>query len=162
MKTIRSSIKCPVSSIKLKIKQIIKMEEIGKVAEVLGDLARIEVAEKEVCHKCPSEAFCKMATNGSRSIEAINGMGAKVGDTVKIEIITGSILMSAFMIYIVPLSMLLIAAIIAQKVSGNQNAGIVWGFIAFLVSFIFVKIFDKKVAGTRKLTPIIKEIVNVE
>lgn len=136
------------------------MQETGKVIETEGNMAKVEVVQKEVCHKCPSESFCRLATEGSRTIEVLNGMGAKAGQLVKIEISSGSILAGAFFVYIFPILALLIAGSLAQWISSNQNMAIIAGISALVASFLFVYFFDKKIAQSKKIIPVIKEIVS--
>ena len=136
------------------------MQETGRVIEIAGKMAKVEVAQKEICHKCPSESFCKLATGDFRAIEAVNEIGAKPGDNVKIEIGSGNILMSAFFVYIFPIIALLVAGGLTQWISSNQNIAIIIGIIAMAFSFLIVRFFDKKMNKSRKLIPIIKEIVS--
>ena len=136
------------------------MEEVGRVIEIKGNMAKVEVAQKELCHKCPSESFCKLATGGSRTIEATNEIEAKAGQLVKIEISSGSILASAFIIYIFPIIALLVGGVLAQWISGSQNMAIIVGIIALTASFLFVHFIDKKIDRSKKLIPVVKEIVS--
>ena len=136
------------------------MEEVGRVIEIKGNMAKVEVAQKELCHKCPSESFCKLATGGSRTIEATNEIEAKAGQLVKIEIIFGSILASAFIIYIFPIIALLVGGVLAQWISGSQNMAIIVGIIALTASFLFVHFIDKKIDRSKKLIPVVKEIIS--
>jgi len=123
-------------------------------------MAKVELAEKEVCHKCPSESFCKLTTGGSRTIDALNEMGAKVGDTVKIEISSKNILVSAFFVYIYPILVLLFAGALTQLISGSQNLAIIIGLTALAVSFLVVRFVNRKMSRAKKLIPVIKEIKN--
>jgi len=136
------------------------MEEVGRVIEIKGNMAKVEVAQKELCHKCPSESFCKLATGGSRTIEATNEIEAKAGQLVKIEISSGSILASAFIIYIFPIIALLVGGVLAQWISGSQNMAIIVGIIALTASFLFVHFIDKKIDRSKKLIPVVKEIIS--
>jgi len=136
------------------------MQETGRVIETIGNMAKVEVAQKEVCNKCPSESFCKLATGDSRTVEAVNEIGAKAGQLVKIEIGSGNILMSAFFVYIFPIIVLLVAGGLTQWISSNQNTAIIIGITAMAFSFLMVRFFDKKMNKSKKLIPIIKEIVS--
>ncbi|OIN95693.1 hypothetical protein AUJ66_08685 [Candidatus Desantisbacteria bacterium CG1_02_38_46] len=129
------------------------MDEVGRVIEIKGNMAKVEVAQKEVCHKCPSASFCKLATGDSRIIEAANEIGAKVGQLVKIEIGSGNILASAFLVYIFPIIALLIAGGLTQWISSSQNMAIIIGMSAMAFSFLIVRSFDKRMNKSRKIRP---------
>jgi len=101
-----------------------------------------------------------LATGDSRTVEAVNEIGAKAGQLVKIEIGSGNILMSAFFVYIFPIIVLLVAGGLTQWISSKQNTAIIIGITAMAFSFLMVRFFDKKMNKSKKLIPIIKEIVS--
>lgn len=134
------------------------MQEIGRVVEIVGNMTKVEVSQKEICHKCPSESFCRLTTGNSRVIEAVNEIGAKSGDVVKIEIGSKSILASAFLVYIFPVIVLLVTGSLTHWISGSQNLAIIVGIIALGVSFLVIKFLDRRIARSGNLIPVIKEV----
>ena len=135
------------------------MKETGRVIEINGNMAKVEVAQKEVCGKCPSESFCRTATGGSRQIEAINRAGAKPGDTVEIEIRSGIIFAGAFLVYIVPVAALLVTGGLTQWFGGSQNLAIAVGISALGFSFFLIWVLGRKPGYFRKFIPVVKEVV---
>jgi len=135
------------------------MQETGRIIEINGEMAKVEVAQREICHRCPSENFCRLATGDSRQIEAVNKIGAKPGDIVKIEIGSGRILTGAFIVYILPIVALLAGGVLTEWFGGSQNMAIITGMIALGVSFLIIWILNKWIARSRKMIPVIKEII---
>lgn len=135
------------------------MQENGRVTGISGNMAEVEVAHKEACHSCPSESFCSLATGGSRKIDAVNEAGAKPGDEVRIEISSKNILTGAFFVYMFPVLALLAAAGLTQLAGGSQNKAIIAGLAALAASVLVIRSADRKMGRSRKLVPVIKEVL---
>ena len=48
------------------------MEEIGRVVEIRGVMAKVVVTPKGECSRCAAATFCSALTGGDRIIEARN------------------------------------------------------------------------------------------
>ena len=83
------------------------MEQIGEVVELRGKKALVRIQRTsscgENCSQC--EGGCKPT---SSVIEATNGIAAKVGDTVKIQMNSLAFMTLAFIGYILPIIVCLI------------------------------------------------------
>ena len=78
------------------------MRETGVVKSAGGEFCTCVTKRKSACgENCAS---CKAACSSrEHTFTAKNTAGAKEGDTVIIEMSTGSVLKSAFLVYIIPL-----------------------------------------------------------
>ncbi len=77
------------------------MEEVGRVVEIKGHLAKVVIPTKEACKKCGA---CLITALGKEAVaEAENLARAKVGDMVKLEIREKTALFAALILYGVPL-----------------------------------------------------------
>ena len=78
------------------------MKQIGVVIALEGDIARIECDRRSACDMCENAASCaekcKKVYTG-----AYNGVGASVGDAVEIETDTGSVLLNAVLVFLLPI-----------------------------------------------------------
>ncbi len=94
------------------------MEQIGEVVELKGKRAIIRIYRAsscgENCAHCSGE--CKPT---AAMVEAINGISAKVGDTVKLEMNSGSFLLLAFTGYILPILVCIATYFIAEHFTSN-------------------------------------------
>ena len=133
--------------------------EQGLVIEVIDNVAKIKVGRHNDCKNCG-------ACPGSDSviISANNKVGAKPGQRVAFQMKEVNVLRAAFVVFILPLIAAFIGVLlgwVVGKYSGfnthvSQIAG---GIIAFLLSMIFVKLFDRSTTESEKSQPVIISIL---
>jgi len=109
------------------------MKRKAKVIEIKdGGRAVVECEREEMCAGCHSKGSCPTPCRIVRS-EAINRIGAKLGDTVEIETSDGSVLFYAFGVFLIP-TFLAISAYFLTK--GSEALRIAVTSVTALVSFI--------------------------
>lgn len=57
----------------------------GRVIDLIGDKARVEIATGEACAACGARVLCSPGTNNSNTLTAFNEVGAKMGDQVEVR-----------------------------------------------------------------------------
>jgi sigma-E factor negative regulatory protein RseC len=78
-------------------------EAEGIVKEVRGKKALVLTDRQEMCAQCVAKNFCHMFGGGKEMLsEAINHIGANVGDMVKIGIPTGTVTKASLIVYMIP------------------------------------------------------------
>ena len=78
-------------------------ETEGIVKEVHGKKALVLTDRQEMCAQCVAKSFCQMLGGGKEMLsEAINPIGAKAGDMVKIGIPAGTVTKASLVVYMVP------------------------------------------------------------
>ncbi len=126
------------------------MDKVGKVVEVNGNIARVMVKRHDTCGKCGG---CGVAVSGAGDnyVDAYNIVNAVVGQTVKVTGDTSHVLKSSFVVYMVPMLALLAGIYAGQELSAFLGLfvrlDIVIGIAFFLASFLFIRSYDKKIAG---------------
>ena len=138
---------------------MIKMKtEQGLVIEVIDNITKIKVGRHSDCSNCG-------ACPGSDSviISANNKIGAKVGDKVTFEMREDNVLKGAFIVFVLPLIIafigVLLGGFIGKYMKFNINVSqIIGGITAFLLSMIFVKLFDRAATTSEKSKP---EIISI-
>ena len=132
--------------------------EQGLVIEVINNIANIKVGRHSDCSNCG-------ACPGSDSviISANNKIGAKVGDKVTFEMREDNVLKGAFIVFVLPLIIafigVLLGGFIGKYMKFNINVSqIIGGITAFLLSMIFVKLFDRAATTSEKSKP---EIISI-
>jgi sigma-E factor negative regulatory protein RseC len=141
------------------------IEEEGIVMETVGGMAKVSILAKSACEKCASAGVCHPAGEDSY-MEAANPLGAKKGQRVKVVVAPQVFLKASIILYGIPMAVFVAAAIIgkniAQRYSGEANSDL-WAFlsgVAFtLVSFFFIRRYNKKVETTQEYKPVIVEIL---
>jgi len=135
-----------------------KTEE-GLVIEVINDVAKIKVGRHSDCSNC-----CACPGSDSVIISAINKVGAKPGQRVAFEMKEVNVLRAAFVVFIVPLVAIFIGVLLGGFIGGyigdkTYTFQIVGGIITFLLSLIFIKLFDKATTVNQKTQPVIISIL---
>jgi len=133
--------------------------EQGLVIEVIDDVAKIRVGRHSDCTNCGACPGSDIVI-----ISANNKLGAKVGQRVDFEVKEVNVLIGAFTVFVLPLITafvgVLLGRLIGKYIGSNINVfQIAGGIIAFLLSMIVVKLFDKSATGSEKSQPTIISIL---
>ena len=133
--------------------------EQGLVIEVLNNVAKIKVGRHNDCSNCGA-----CPGNDSVIISANDKVGVKVGDRVIFEVKEVNVLRGAFIIFIFPLiaacAGVLLGSFIGTYIGYNINISrIIGGIFTFLLSLIFIKLFDRATTSSEKSQPSIIQIL---
>lgn len=129
------------------------MLSIGVVESLKGQNAVVNLTRSTACGDCGA---CQMGKeNLERQVEALNLVNAKIGDFVTMEMEDGKVLKAAFMVYIIPLIILVTCIFgtisILQLFQITKNAelyGFLVGLVGMAISFLIIKRRDNKLAET--------------
>ncbi len=139
------------------------MEEIGIVKSVSGVLAIVAVEGKSPCDQC--KMGCKVTDSGAE-LEAINSVKAEVGQRVRVELKPYSYLKGSIIVYGLPAVSLVIGAVLGKGVFSRflrpmdpDLVSAIFGFGAFLLTFIVIKLWSMKIEKAADYTPVIEEIL---
>lgn len=137
-----------------------EQNEIGYVIEIKEEITRVKLSRHSDCKNC---GLCPGAEN--IVLEVNNPLGAKVGDKVCIETKENKLIKSVYTVYIQPLLLTFIGIFIGNFLSNyiNQSKVLfetIFGFIFFIVSIIFIKFEDKKMAQNENSIPTIVKIIS--
>jgi len=135
------------------------MEEVGRVVEVSGDTVKVELEGSEKCGHCGAKILCHPNSNNKMYIEAINKAEAKLGDKVKIEIVSGTSIFATFLLFIVPIIVFIVVFVTANILTRNENFAVLSGFGGLVLFFLFLIRINHKIARNRKFCPVAKEII---
>lgn len=135
-------------------------ENDGVVIEVNGEMAKVKSSRHGDCKNCGA-----CPGDNATVLDVQNPLGAKPGQRVAFEIKEVNMLKAAFVVYIMPLIAIFLGAVIgmwlAEKMQKSVQAfQIGGGIVAFLLSIIYVKVFDKSAQGDEKMIPIITRVVS--
>lgn len=118
------------------------MEKTGKVLKCVDDKAVVRIFRESACSgECQSCAGC--GRGAEEETEAFNPIGAAVGDNVVISMPDHTVILSAFLIYFLPIVLGIFGYITVR----------IWGALAgfclpYLLVFIFRKSLQKRVRST--------------
>ena len=135
-------------------------ENEGVVIETFGDMAKVKSSRHGDCKNCGA-----CPGDNATVLDVQNPLGAKPGQRVSFEIKETNMLKAAFVVYIMPLIAMFLGAVagfwLGEKIGKPtvmfQIGG---GILAFMLSIVYVKIFDKSAHGDKKMLPIITQILS--
>jgi sigma-E factor negative regulatory protein RseC len=141
------------------------IEEEGIVMETHGSTAKVAILTKSACESCAASGTCHPG-GGDSAMDASNPLNAKKGQRVKIVLAPQIYLKAAIILYGLPVAAFITAAIIVKKltipIAGDQRSDL-WAFVAgavcLVVSFFFIRGYNKKVEKTQEYKPTIVEIL---
>jgi sigma-E factor negative regulatory protein RseC len=143
-------------------------EEVGTVREVRGEKALVVTDRQSMCGQCVAKGYCHMLGGSKEMIaEALNPVGAKPGDTVRIGIPAGTVAKASFVVYMIPAIGLVGGAAlgyVAGKSSGvDYNLVTLAGCLAGLgISLIIVRLLSNTLGERPSYQPEIIKIVTPE
>ncbi len=118
------------------------MEQIGEVVELKGKKALVRIQRTsscgENCAEC--EGGCKPT---SSVVEAINGLSAKVGDTVKIQMNSVAFMSLAFIGYILPILICIITYFTVNSITDNMIIADISAIVSLVITLVIFYIIDK-------------------
>lgn len=145
------------------------MQTKGTVISISGTYAEVEVRRRVMCDGCPNDPnnpescghACAMGSllgdKKNMTVRVKNSAGAQCGDTVILESPDRTVLLSAFLFFILPLVFAAIGFAIASAFSGSE--GVRWGcaLAAFLFAYVFAAIAERRARKSDALI-IMKEV----
>lgn len=141
------------------------IEEEGIVAEVSDGIAKVAVLKKSACEQCAASGVCHPGDEDY--LEAANPLGATKGQKVKVTLAPQVYLKASIILYGIPMVALVGGAILGKNIAlraGTEASSDLWAFLTgmlcLLVSFLFIRSYNKKVEKTLKYKPTIVEIVS--
>ncbi|KNF08707.1 sigma-E factor regulator, RseC/MucC family [Gottschalkia purinilytica] len=133
------------------------MEQTGYVYKTDDKTAGIIVKRVSACgDSCASCSSDCSTSNITISIE--NTLDAKVGDYIKIRTRTKSVLKSIFIAYFIPLALMVIGVFLGVSLFKNlgfkeyESLGFLMGIIFLGISYVLLRIIDKKISKNSNKT----------
>jgi sigma-E factor negative regulatory protein RseC len=95
---------------------------VTKINASTAQTAWVRTSQSSACKSCSSRHSCSQDSQGQeREVEAINLVGAQVGDRIQISIETGSLLKATFLLYVFPVLCMLCGGIVGNRLSGYMG-----------------------------------------
>jgi sigma-E factor negative regulatory protein RseC len=130
------------------------MLDQGRVFKIEKGLAWVEFASSAACAQCGA---CSRASSGRMVTEADNAIGAKVGDTVAVEISPVVLTLFPLVAYGFPVIMFFIG--MAAGSFFSETAAIIAGLIFLVAGLLLTKLIDKYITRQKRFRSNIKRVV---
>lgn len=138
------------------------IEERGHVVSADGEFAWIETYRKTACQSCSVNKGCGTGALsdylGKRmdKVKVLNPIGARIGDKVVVGLQESALLRGSLAIYLVPLVLMMMGAVMGGAVAVNlgyvANDGVtaVAGLLGLALGFVWVRFFSFRVAADNR------------
>lgn len=132
------------------------MEKEAWVAALEGDSVRVRFFQHASCRNCGG---CLTTENPENEmlIPMPEGTRVKPGDRVKIFMESSVFLRAAFLVYLVPILFFLAGYVVGDMFFGlfgmessGEAGGVVGGLFFLFLSFLSVRLFDRRLAASRR------------
>lgn len=123
-----------------------ELVEEGIVKYSENGIAEVIITNSDNCEECSAKIYCKPGNSSERTLIVRDPLGAKSGDKVRVVIKGSKILSASFLLYGIPLILLLIGIFVGYYIF-NENKELYSTLSGFgLVFFysIFFLILSKK------------------
>jgi len=111
------------------------MEQSGKIVEIINhNTAKVIIQKHASCKNCGA---CHIGTNSDIAIIAENKIDAETGNIVLVSMETQSVLSAAFIMYVIPLLILIASIFTGTRIFKTENGEV----YSILMGFIFLALF---------------------
>lgn len=130
------------------------MKQIGFVTKTFKDKAQLEVKRPSSCGNCKG---CASSCDEDAHIVTIkNILNAQEGDYVELSAVSKNVIKFISIVYMIPFAFLILGILLGNSYfQGNSSQEIlsfVTGMVAMALSFILVKIIDKRISDKGEST----------
>lgn len=136
-----------------------------KISEPTAQTAWIKTVQSSACKSCSARHSCSQDSEGKeREVEALNMVGARVGDRIQISIDDGALLKATFLLYVFPIICMLIGGLAGHRLGTSMgiNPSPVSAMIAvicFLGAMFIVRLRAGRMALKLEYRPKITRII---
>jgi sigma-E factor negative regulatory protein RseC len=139
--------------------------EQGIVIKIDSRAAWVKTVKSGACKGCSARGSCHaLGSSDDAEVEAINEAGAKVGDRIVLSFKTSSLLKATFLLYVFPILLLLIGALMGQEIGhyidfSPSGSAAIMGFSFFFAAVFIVKSKANRLAKKNEYRPKVVKIL---
>lgn len=132
-------------------------EGLARVVSLDGNMVWLEPEQTTACGGCASAKVCG-AEPGSRRLVArrfalVNRENLRVGDRVVVGVTSSTLLRASMIAYGLPLLLMLVSGVTAQKLIGGDGAAAAATLAGLLIGLVLVRLWAKRSSARGELTP---------
>jgi len=139
--------------------------EEGTIKRIVGQKAWVTTHRSEACHQCEAKGVCHSLGSGKEvEILADNEAHAAPGDRVLLALESRPLLKATFLIYMVPIILMIVGAFIGSRVAsqihlGSDLASLLGGIVFFAVTFFFARLRGVALGNKKQYVPQVIQII---
>ena len=139
--------------------------EQGIVIKTDSSAAWVKTIKTGDCAGCTARGSChSLGNNADMEVKAINQAGAVAGDRIVLLFETSSLLKATFLLYVFPILLLIIGAVIGQEIAPHidfnpSGLSAFTGFSFFIAAVLVIKARANKMALKNEYRPKVVKIL---
>ncbi len=133
--------------------------EYGTVIKSRHDRVTLHMESSEQCGSCVAKDCC--VTIGDENVRQLDlpvTKALRTGDRVTVGYEPSSRIISAFIVFIVPIMFLIIGYFIGLRIFGTEGKSILTAFSTFVISFGIVRLLSRLVEKRKSFQPVILHV----
>lgn len=132
-----------------------ELTEEGIVKESKDGIATIVISDSDHCEECTAKVYCKPGNSTERSLIVKDSFGVKSGDKVRVSIKGSKILSASFMLYGIPLILLIGGLFLGMQIfASNKELLSTLLSIGIILIYLFISyVFSKRSKQNSSLYP---------
>jgi sigma-E factor negative regulatory protein RseC len=126
------------------------MIESGTIISIENEFATVKIHRGEECESCH---LCDSFGSNEMKLVALNEAEAGIGDIVDIKVEPGKVIKHSFLIFILPIIAMIFGYWIGVTLvpePGGEKSGIVGAFIALLLVFMIIRLYNRHYSRNEK------------
>ena len=138
------------------------IEEPGLVVAIDADGVWVATQRKTTCGSCSAKAACGQGLLNSLSadkqpqmVKVKSDLRLREGDQVTLGISEQSLVRTAFLVYMLPLTFMFIAALTVNTLHVSEPCIIFAGALGFISGALLVRVFSNRYIDARAMQPVI-------
>lgn len=139
-------------------------KEQGKIVRITNGKAVVQMEVSGECNNCAlRESCCALSSDRTRQIEIpiVKNMGnLREGDNITLSFQPQTRIMSAFLVFILPIVFLIAGYFIGLTFFGTEGKAILTGFAGLIVAFTLIWRLNKILAREKSFLPKILKTEN--
>ncbi len=118
------------------------MRETGIIVSEKNNQVTVQMIRGDKCKGCN---LCDATGPDQMQLVANNSLRANIGDTVEVEIPPGKVLGYSFIIFIIPIIMMIAGYFVGASASGgSEGFGVIGSLSGFALSFLVIRFLDSQ------------------
>jgi positive regulator of sigma E activity len=134
--------------------------EVGRVIRIKGNKAEVLLHSSAACGTCGARFSCALGSGVDRIMTVPNRFHAKVGDQVEIELTEKTRILSALLIFFMPLLLMVIGYFLASDIFHSQGIGILGAVLGFVISGFILWLANKMAVKNQRVNPHMKRLIH--
>ncbi|MCD4650652.1 MAG: SoxR reducing system RseC family protein [Candidatus Cloacimonetes bacterium] len=121
-------------------------EDVAVVISTEKGKVTVEIDKSDSCDSCAIRGLC-MSKGSSVRHTLETDIKLSIGDHVRVSASAGVKLLSSFILFILPIMMMIVFYFIAKLIGFSEDVSIITSIAGLLVSILIIRLLDKRFAN---------------